>query len=59
MGDKWDYKLRKVEMAWEIAQKRIGWFDVRSRPREEYEKEVEEALQKAWDTVNSVFPAEP
>lgn len=56
MSDRWDFHLRKVDIAWEIAQKRIAWFDIRDRSPQEYEAEVEEALCKAWAAVNTSFP---
>ena len=56
MGDKWDYHLRKVEIAWEIAKTRISWFDTRERAQGDYEKEVKDALKQAWLAVNSSFP---
>ena len=56
MGDKWDYHIRKVEMAWEIAKTRIAWFDVRQQAKGDYEAEVKDALTKAWQAVNASFP---
>ena len=58
MGDQWDYRLCKVEMAWELASKNL--FErspLKPLPaKEDYYKVVRRELQEAWDAVNSVFP---
>lgn len=57
MTDKWDYQLRRVEIAWEIAKIRIEANAPRAtRSRENYKRMVAEALMDAWEVVDDTFP---
>ena len=50
----WDYRIRRMEIAWELAQK------IRSQVirDEEHRKEVfRSALKDAWQIVEEVLPA--
>ena len=58
MGDKWDYHLRKIEIAWEIARKRLdtkshAWDTVND---ENFDRQVADILASAWRIVNDTFP---
>ena len=58
MGEIWDYRLRKVEIAWEIAQKSLQrQMATRTLAHEDYDALLKNVLQKSWDMVNGVFPA--
>ena len=48
MGDtnNWDYDIRRIEIAWEMAQK------LKHLSIENYAK----ALQEAWEAVDKTFP---
>ena len=58
MGEQWDYKTRKVEIAWELAKQAIKRRLGKSSGMndETYRDMVKKELQAAWDAVNSVFP---
>jgi hypothetical protein len=57
MGDQWDYKLRKMEMAWELASRFIPeeiqntgkWTET------DYLKNAQAALREAYAVVNAIF----
>ena len=57
MGDGWDYKLRKMDIAWELASRIIpdaaqpsgAWTT------ESYIGKAQETLQQAFDVVDAVF----
>ncbi len=57
MGDVWDYKLRKMDIAWELAQRTIpktpaetgGWGEGN------FLKRSEDMLKQANDIVNTIF----
>ena len=57
MGDEWDYKLRKMEMAWDLALRIIpdkpedsgAWI------RENYLARAQETLKQTNEAVNAVF----
>lgn len=60
MGDCWDYKVRKVEIAWELAKMAIKNREERnnlSRNPETFRKEVQEEIREAWEIVNGTFPS--
>ena len=59
MGDRWDFHIKKLDIAWTIAQKRIEskylhW----SKPtdRDKFMQEVEELLSDVWQVVDNSFP---
>lgn len=57
MGDIWDYKLRKMEIAWELATRVMpnsphpqgAWTEGN------YLKKAQETLQQAQEIINTVF----
>jgi hypothetical protein len=57
MGDMWDYKLRKMEITWELAQRIIpkaptsmgGWEESR------FLEKADGILKQAFDITASVF----
>ena len=57
MGDAWDYRLRKVEMAWELALRIIpdkpqpngAWTEG------DYLKKAQETLKEANAVIDAVF----
>jgi hypothetical protein len=60
MGDKWDYKLKKVEMAWDLANRIIpknpearGLWGER-----DYLKNAQEILKQAHEGIDAVFTAD-
>ena len=60
MGNEWDYQQRKMEIAWEIALRRLNSlqrsWDLSER---HYEDAVRGALTQAWEWVNEAFPPPP
>ena len=52
MAEKWDYQLRKVE----IAKVRLGAHVSPNATRENFKKVVQEALSDSWEMVDNVFP---
>ena len=60
MGARWGYRLRKVDMAWELASRKLFDRPATQRglpPSEDYYRQAKRELQEAWDVVNSVFPS--
>lgn len=57
MGDQWDYKLRKMEMAWELAVKTMPTgIQVQGKWTEGlYLKNAQEVLAKSFEIIDSVF----
>jgi len=58
MGDKWDYKLRKMDIAWELANRVIP----KSAPStsgkwtaDKFLASAQETLQEAIDVVDAIF----
>lgn len=58
MGDCWDYKMQKVKIAWELAQRSIKRRSKKATgmSNEQYRKMQEEELAAAWNAVNSTLP---
>jgi hypothetical protein len=60
MGDIWDYKLRKVEMAWELALRIIPkspgttgkWTE------ENYLEHAQKIIKESHDVVDAIFKAD-
>ena len=58
MGDAWDYRLRKMEIAWELAS-RLMPAHVKDSGRwseDTYLKYAQETMRQANDIVETVFP---
>jgi len=57
MGDEWDYKLRKMQMAWELALKTMPTgAQVQGKWTEAlYLKNAQEVLSKSFEVVDAVF----
>ena len=57
MGDIWDYKLRKMDIAWELAsrvipsdpEKIVGWT------ADNFVAKSQEVMKQAFEAVDSVF----
>ena len=57
MGDVWDYKLRKMEIAWELASRVMPdkvtgtgkWADA------SYLENAQETIKQAFEAVSGVF----
>lgn len=57
MGDMWDYKLRKMDIAWELASRVIpghpqtsgGWTP------DDFVAKAQEIMKAAMDSVDAVF----
>lgn len=57
MGDVWDYKLRKMEIAWELAERVIP-KEVTDRGRwteRDFLKVAQQMLKEAFDAVDATF----
>ena len=60
MGDEWDYKLWKAQMAWDLAMRIIppkpdsqgAWT------QGNYLAEAQETLERAQEVINAVFTAD-
>ena len=58
MGDIWDYRLRKLEIAWELAQRIIpakvqesgAWMG-----QDNYLKKAQEVMTRTQEIVNTVY----
>ena len=61
MGDPFDIQLRKIEIAWAIADEATKRGDGRTAKRssQQYMEAVAKHLQEAWDLVNQTFPTRP
>ncbi len=57
MGDQWDYKLRKLEMAWDLARRIMPERMISAGRWSEsnYLDLAKEVLQKASEVVEVVF----
>ena len=57
MGDVWDYRLRKMEIAWELAQRIIRAHPDRDGAwvEKEFLGKSQEVLQKANEIVDTIF----
>jgi len=60
MGDVWDYKLSKAEMAWELALRVMpGTPQVTGKWTEEsYLEHAQETLKQSYDVIDAVFTAD-
>ena len=60
MGDNWDYKLRKLEMAWELASRIMPMEarDIGEWAPDGYLKQAQQVLTGARDVVDAVFSNE-
>jgi len=60
MGDEWDYRIRRVEMAWELASGKITKLQKdrqdRSIPDKDFYDAVEAELKMAWNTLENALP---
>ena len=54
MGDCWDYRIKKVDIAWQIAQKKEK-VKYASNPHVPVE-EIKGSLVNAWQIVDDVLP---
>ena len=60
MGDMWDYKLRKAEMAWELASHIIPkspgitgkWTE------EHYLEHAQKVIKQSHDVIDAIFTAD-
>ena len=60
MGDMWDYKLRKAEMAWELALRIMPktpeptgkWTE------ESYLEHAQKTIKQSHDVIDAVFTAD-
>ncbi len=60
MGDCWDYRIKKVEIAWCLARpyiERQAQEGTRTLTSGGYHDSVKEELQRAWNIVNDVLPS--
>ncbi len=57
MGDMWDYKLKKMEMAWELANRMIPKAPTSGGrwTEDKYLDLSQQTLKKAFEAVNAVF----
>ena len=57
MGDVWDYKLRKMELVWDLAGRVIpaSAEDTGGFTREDFLKSVQETLKEAHAVIDAVF----
>jgi hypothetical protein len=58
MGDIWEYKLRKMEIAWELASRVIpDQIAVRGKwmNEETFLQLAQQEMQKAYDAVDAIF----
>ena len=60
MGDIWDYRLRKMEIAWELAQRLIRAHPERDGAwvESQFLGKSQEVLQKSQEIVEAVFNAD-
>ena len=56
MSDKWDYRISKAKIAWEIAQKNLACSSVWGSDDDYFRHEVRKALVMAWQVVNEALP---
>ena len=59
MGDCWDYKIQKVQIAWEVARRGLDHLkDTEALPlnHDLYHEQVHKELKKAWELVETLFP---
>ena len=60
IGDEWDYRIRRVEMAWELASGKITQLQQdrhdRSMPDKDFYAAVEAELKIAWNTSENALP---
>ena len=57
MGDMWDYKLRKIDIAWELASRIIPARAVSSGAwtPDDFIAKAQEIMKAAMDSVDAVF----
>lgn len=57
MGDVWDYKLRKLQMVWELAVRVIPSQPQNTGPwsSEHFYERTQETLEKFQAIVNTIF----
>ena len=57
MGDQWDYRLNKMDMAWELAVRIIPDkpTDTGRWTEKDYLKNAQEVIREAYDVVDAVF----
>ena len=55
MGNEWDYKLKKIDIAWQIAD---GILSKKEVPLCFWAEHAQKILQEARDIVENVFPSE-
>ena len=53
--DAWDYHIRKVDIAWQLAQKRLSDVDMGTATNQ-WELAIAEALRVSWEAVDKTFP---
>jgi len=57
MAEAWDYRIRKMEMAWELALRIIPKqpTEIGRWTEKDYLKNAQEVLRQAFDAVNAIF----
>lgn len=55
--DAWDYRIRKVEIAWELAQMRLKDMSFKDKATDDWEETIESTLSTSWRSVEKIFPA--
>ena len=60
MGDEWDYKLKKAEMAWQLATRMMpNSPDHTGKWQEQiYLKNAQEVIKQAYDIIDAIFIAD-
>ena len=58
MGDRWDFHLRKLDIAWEITKQRLpaSKAELSGKSNEDFQAIVKEALEASWRMVSDAFP---
>ena len=55
MGNRWEYELRKMEIAWELAKRVLPTTEVTVPKKEQFKKDVEDALHWSVCAVADAF----
>lgn len=55
MSDQWDYNIRRMDIAWELAQMRLPSV-IRNTVSSELDEPIRATLKEAWGAVEAAFP---